>query len=194
VIDEGFCILSSAFCHDKWENLETPDIRRCYRRILSYSVCGNIRFESGSFSWNYFPETVVAGEQTGTATILAGASSVSVTSRVISATNCGTSCGGGNNLTGSPPAVNVNTEYWFSAAVGDTGGLVDIDNIVIYIYKTGITKTTFDEQRAYGFRWVRKNWSGRATIACDVSTGCWHELNGVSSWSETLTYLVSAQA
>jgi hypothetical protein len=117
---------------------------------------------------------------------------VSVTGRVISSTNCGTSCGAGNNITGSPPAINVNTEYWFSTTIGDTGGLTDVDSVVIYIYKTGVTKTTFDQQRAYGFRWVRQGWSG--SPSCSTSGGCWQELTGTGTWSATLTYLISADS
>jgi hypothetical protein len=117
---------------------------------------------------------------------------VAVTSRVISSTNCGTSCGSGNNVTGSPPAINVNTEYWFSTVVGDTGGLTDVDHVVIYVYKTGITKTTFDQQRAYSFRWVRQNWAG--SPSCSTSGGCWQELTGAGTWSATLTYLISADS
>ena len=116
---------------------------------------------------------------------------ISVTSRVISATNCGTSCSSGNNLTGSPPAINVNTEYWFSTVVSDSSGLTDIDNVQIYLYKTGITKTTFDEQRAYAFRWTRQDWSGMGQIPCSDPSGCWHELTGAETWSPSLTYLIS---
>jgi hypothetical protein len=86
----------------------------------------------------------------------------------------------------------VNTEYWFSTAVGNTGGLTNIDNVVIYLYKTGATKTSFDQQRAYGFRWVRQGWSG--SPSCSTSGGCWQELTGAGTWSATLTYLVSADS
>ncbi len=119
--------------------------------------------------------------------------SLSISSRTISSTNCGTSCGSGNNLTGSPPAINVNTEYWFSTIVGQSDTLNHIDNLAIYLFKTfNATKGTFNEQRSYGFRWVRYNWAGAPT--CTTTTGCWQELTGVNTWSATLTYLISADS
>jgi len=155
------------------------------------ALVGNVG--NGQVFWNNVG-TVVAASQTGTATILAPGSTVSVTSRVISVTNCGTSCSSGNNLTGSPPAINVNTEYWFSTVVGDSGGLSDIEYVVIYIYKTGITKTTFDQQRAHGFRWVRQGWTA-GTPACSTSGGCWQELTGADTWiGSGYAYLVSVDS
>jgi hypothetical protein len=156
---------------------------------------GSIESQSGPVPFEYVANTVVAASQTGTATILGAASTVSVSSRTISSTNCGTSCGAGNNVSGAPPAVNVDTEYWWSAAVSDSGSLNDIDNVVIYIFKTGATNTNFDQQRAYGFRWVRKSWSGNAGMACSTSTGCWHELTGNNVWTQgSYTYLVTADS
>jgi len=97
-----------------------------------------------------------------------------------------------NNVHGSPPAVNVNTEYWWSTVVTDSGSLTDVDNVVIYVFKTGVTKTNFDQQRAYAFRWVRKNWSGNAGMACSDPQGCWHELTGNNVWTQSsYTYLVT---
>jgi hypothetical protein len=146
-------------------------------------------------SWNYVADTVVAASQSGTATINIAASAVSVTGRTISSTNCGTSCGAGNNATGNPPAVNVNTEYWWSTVVTDSGSIKDVDSVMIYIYKTGATKTIFDQQRAYGFRWVRKSWSGNAGMACSTDTGCWHELVGNNAWVQSgYAYLVTADS
>jgi len=159
------------------------------------AITGSFQSDQGSLLWNYVADTVVAASQSGTATINIAASTVQVSSRTVSSTNCGTSCGAGNNVSGNPPTVNVNTEYWWSTVVTDSGSLKDVDNVIIYIFKTGVTKTNFDQQRAYAFRWVRKSWSGNAAMPCSTDTGCWHELIGNSAWVQSgYTYLVTADS
>jgi len=137
---------------------------------------------------------------TGSVTITAAAATISVTSRVISSSNCGTSCGSGNNLTGSPrPAVTAaNNEEWWSGAVSDSGGLSDIDGVTIYIYKTPATTGTFNLTKSYGFRWVRKGYTVVTSgAACSPGTGtpagCFQELSG-SGWVNSFTYFVSADS
>ena len=148
----------------------------------------------------YVADTV-QGQATGSVSLTAAAATLSVTSRVISSSNCGTSCGSGNNITGAPrPAVTAaNNEEWWSASVSDSGGLSDIDGITIYIYKgPDGTKGTFNMSSSYGFRWVRKGYSVvTAGAACSPGTGtpagCFQELSG-SGWVNSFTYLVSADS
>jgi hypothetical protein len=149
--------------------------------------------QSGSIFVNYLASTVEGAQ--GSVTLTAGASTVSVTSRVISTTNCGTSCGSGDNITGSPrPAVTAaNNEEWWSALFGDTGGLSDLDGVIVYIYKTGATMGTFNATKSYGFRWVRQGYNVvTAGDPCSTGTGtpagCFQELTA-AGWKSTLTYL-----
>jgi hypothetical protein len=156
--------------------------------------------QSGSIFVNYVADTVQGAQ--GSVTITAAASTVSVTSRVISTTNCGTSCGSGNNITGSPrPAVTAaNNEEWWSAVFGDTGGLSDFDGVIVYVYKTGATMGTFNVTKSYGFRWVRKGYNVVASgdpcpTGIGTPAGCFQELTaGSPAWKNTLTYLVSADS
>ena len=105
--------------------------KRVFALVLMFfsvlSLLGSI--ENG----NYMANTVQAAQ--GSVTITAGAATLSVTSRVISSSNCGTSCGSGNNITGSPrPAVTAaNNEEWWSGVFTDSGGLSDFDGITVYI-------------------------------------------------------------
>jgi len=152
--------------------------------------------ENGNYAAN-----TVQGAQTGSVTLTAAASTVSVTSRVISTTNCGTSCAAGNNITGAPrPAVTAaSNEEWWNAVFADTGGMGDFDGVIMYIYKlggTGVAKGTFNASASYGFRWVRKGYTVvTAGDTCPVGTGtpagCFQELTA-TGWKNTLTYLVSA--
>lgn len=158
--------------------------------VLSLTVV----VENGNYAAN-----TVQGAQ-GSVTLTAAASTLSVTSRVISTTNCGTSCGSGNNITGSPrPAVTAaNNEEWWSETVSDSGGLSDIDGVTIYIYKTPATLGTFNLTKSYGFRWVRKGYNVvTAGAACSPGTGtpagCFQELSG-SGWVNSFTYFVSADS
>jgi hypothetical protein len=155
-------------------------------------MLGNI--QSGPIFVNYLAQTVEAAQ--GTVTITAGAATLSVTSRVISSTNCGTSCGSGNNITGSPrPAVTAASyEEWWSGLFTDSGGLSDFDGVTVYIYKTGATIGTFNATKSYGFRWVRMNYNVvTAGDSCTSGTGspagCFQELTA-TGWKNTLTYLV----
>ena len=154
--------------------------------------------QSGPIFVNYFADTVQGAQ--GSVTITAAASTVSVTSRVISTTNCGTSCGSGNNITGSPrPAVTAaNNEEWWSSLFTDSGGLSDIDGITVYIYKTGASVGTFNATKSYGFRWVRKGYNVvTAGDTCPTGTGtppgCFQELTA-TGWKNALTYLVSVDS
>jgi hypothetical protein len=150
--------------------------------------------QMGPVFWNYVPQTL-EGANSGTVTITAPASSVSVTSRTISLTN------GGANITDANPQPAVTAagnEVWWSGVVGDTGGLNDIDGVTIYIYKTGATEATFDQERSYGFRWVRTGYTVVTTGAtCPTATatgsplGCFQELGG-SGWVNSFTYFASA--
>ena len=155
-------------------------------------LLGSIQFRNGSDIWNYIPQTLQGAS--GTVTIYAGGSTVTVTSRTIAATN------GGANITGSPqPAVTAaGNEEWWTGVVGDTGGLNDIDGVTIYIYKTGATKGAFNFTKSYGFRWVRQGY-GAVTpgIVCDGGhgaagspAGCLQELSG-AGWQtySGFTYL-----
>lgn len=158
--------------------------------VLSLTVV----VENGNYAAN-----TVQGAQ-GSVTLTAAASTLSVTSRVISTTNCGTSCGSGNNITGSPrPAVTAaNNEEWWSETVSESGGLSDIDGVTIYIYKTPATLGTFNLTKSYGFRWVRKGYNVvTAGAACSPGTGtpagCFQELSG-SGWVNSFTYFVSADS
>lgn len=151
-------------------------------------------FENG----NYAANTVQGA--TGSVTITAAAATISVSSRVISTTNCGTSCGSASNITGSPrPAVTAaNNEEWWSATVSDSGGLSDIDGITIYIYKTLATEGSFNLTKSYGFRWVRKGYSVvTGGAACSPGTGtpagCFQELSA-TGWVNSFTYFVSADS
>ena len=152
-------------------------------------------FENG----NYAANTVQGA--TGSVTITAAAATISVSSRVISTTNCGTSCGGANNITGSPrPAVTAaSNEEWWSATVSDSGGLNDVDGITIYMYKgPDGTKGTFNVSSSYGFRWVRTGYnvvtSGAAcSPGSGTPAGCFQELSG-SGWVNSFTYFVSADS
>lgn len=141
----------------------------------------------------------VQGAQ-GSVTITAAAATLSVTNRIISTTNCGTSCASGNNITGSPrPAVTAaSNEEWWNTAVSDSGGLNDIDGITIYVYKTPATKGTFNLTKSYGFRWVRTGYTVvTAGAACSPGTGtppgCFQELSG-SGWVNSFTYFVAADS
>jgi len=75
-------------------------------------------------------------------------------------------------------AVDVDTQYLWRTTVHDDNSLTDIDSVTIYVYKTGATKGSFDEQRSYGFRWLRVG---------DV----WQELTG-AGWGTSYTYLNAA--
>jgi len=145
-------------------------------------------------SGNYLAVTVNGGgNASGSVTISAGASTVSVTSRTIAASTCTTSCA---NITGSPrPAVTAaNNEEWWSAVFADTGGLSDFDGVIVYIYKTGATIGAFNATKSYGFRWVRKGYNVvTAGDTCPTGTGtpagCFQELTA-TGWKNTLTYLI----
>jgi hypothetical protein len=144
---------------------------------------------------HYLLEPVSAAQ--GSVTITAPASTVSIPSLVISSTNCGPACEG-SNITGSPrPVVSaVNREEWWSVTVNDTGGLSDLDGVIIYIYETGATIGSFNANKSYGFRWVRKGYNVvTAGDTCPSGTGapagCLQELTA-TGWNNTLTYLVLA--
>ena len=168
-----------------------PRKRRLFAILLVafslLAITGSIQSNGGSILWNYVADTVIAVSLTGTGTIvIVPSTSLSITSRTISSTNCGTSCGSANNLPGNPPAVNVNTEYWFSTSITDNGGLPDMDNVAIYLFKaSNAAKANFDQQRSYGFRWIRQYWSGESMYPCSDAQGCWQELTGNNAWSST---------
>jgi hypothetical protein len=177
----------------KWKRLLFATLLVAFSLL---ALTGSIQSEN--FFWYYAAETVQAAQ--GTVTITAAASAVSVTSRVISSTNCGTSCGSGNNITGSPrPAVTAaNNEEWWSGIFVDTGGLSDFDGVIVYVYKSGATIGAFNTTKSYGFRWVRKGYNVvTAGDTCPTGTGtpagCFQELT-VTGWKNSLTYLVSADS
>jgi hypothetical protein len=160
------------------------------------TVLGTI--QSGSIFVDYLASTVEAAQ--GTVTITAAASTVSVTSRVISTANCGTSCGSGDNITGSPrPAVTAaDNEEWWSAIFADSGGLSDFDGVTVFVYKTGATTGTFNATKSYGFRWVRTGYNivtpgDTCPTGTGTPAGCFQELTA-TGWKNTLTYLVSADS
>ena len=167
------------------------------RRIVAFLIVFlSILSLTGVVERGNFVANTVQGAQ-GSVTITAAAATLSVTSRVISTTNCGTSCGSGNNVSGSPPAVTAaNNAEWWSASISDSGGLSDIDGLTIYIYKTPATIGTFNLTKSYGFRWVRAGYTQVTSGAlCSpgtgTPTGCFQELSG-SGWVNSFTYLVSS--
>jgi hypothetical protein len=138
-----------------------------------------------------------AASATSATDLVTVSSIVSVASRTISSINCGTSCGSSNNLTGSPYAqTNVDTEYWWSASLIDSGGLTDLGTVTVYVYKTGgATKGSFDHQRSYEFEWVNNDVVGPgSTGTCNTTGGCWYELNAGGWVASSFTYLLSADS
>ncbi len=140
---------------------------------------------------------VVDAAQSNTGTVTAAASTVSVTSRTVASSSCTSSC---TNMTSgsTPPALTTvitgtGQTFYFSTNVHDSGGPSDVDQVTAYLYKAtgGAVKGTFNQQKSYGFRWVRKGWSG--SPACSTNGGCYQELTG-SGWSSTLTNLVAGSS
>jgi hypothetical protein len=136
-------------------------------------MVGSLQFGTGAFG--YFASTVL-GANTGTVTILAGSSTISVTSRKVSTTS-----GLGDNVT----TVSPTTPYWITAAESDSAGTSDIDSVTLYIYKTGSTIGTYDAQRSYTYRWVEKHWDvNSGSPSCNTNGGCSLELTGgTGTWA-----------
>jgi hypothetical protein len=133
-------------------------------------------------------DTVVAASQSNTVTILAPNSAPTLDSRSISSTVSGA------NLSGSPPSVDPDIEYWYWTGITDNNGLSDIDHIDAFIFRSGATTGTFNETKSYEFKWVRKNGATPTGGACNPVSGCWYEL-GAGGWvGAGFTYLVSADS
>jgi hypothetical protein len=116
-------------------------------------------------------QIVVAQSMTGIATIVALNQPPSILNASL-----GTEISGAPNLDGNTPLVPRTSTL--RTLISDPNSLVDVDNVVVYV---------FNHSDTYAFKWIRRG-SHSPPGNCRTAYGCWYELKG-NSWTTSYTYL-----
>ena len=93
-----------------------------------------------------------------------------------------------NTLRDQTQSQNPNIRLILRTVISDPNSLVDIDSVVVYVYRAGGRKDGFIAERSYAFKWIRKG-SNNPPANCNTSGGRWYELIARETWTDSHTYL-----